>query len=131
MTFLWTRMETMTTTKNCQDCYSARDLCFSCTGMNKFQGASDTLQEAAEVPKMSDLVNHPGHYTSLPVEAIRIIELALTEAFGPEGYQAYCFGNELKYRLRAGFKGPGDQDLAKALKYRDFRRESEGKSEDS
>jgi len=68
-----------------------------------------------------DLVNHPSHYRQAPVETIRIIELVLTEAFGETGYQAYCFGNELKYRLRAGFKGPADEDIGKALKYQDFR----------
>ena len=79
-------------------------------------------QEDTQEAEIGDPINHPSHYGQSPVEAIRIIELALTEAFGEIGYQAYCFGNELKYRLRAGFKGPAAEDIGKALKYQDFRR---------
>ena len=65
----------------------------------------------------SDPVNHPPHYKQFGMEVIDIIRHVL----GPEGFRAYCIGNELKYRLRAGDKGDAAQDLAKAMKYREFR----------
>jgi hypothetical protein len=47
--------------------------------------------------------------------------MILTEVYGEKGFEAYCFGNELKYRLRAGFKGDAQEDIDKALKYEEFR----------
>jgi len=81
----------------------------------------DTPQEAEFTTKEADSVNHPGHYTEFPLEVIDVIKLALDEAFGEDGFKAYCFGNELKYRLRAGFKGEASEDIKKALKYKEFR----------
>lgn len=81
----------------------------------------DPAQEAQEQPKTDDPVDHPGHYTSLPIETIKAIKLLVTEVYGDAGYKGYCFGNELKYRLRAGFKGPVEEEIGKALKYREFR----------
>jgi hypothetical protein len=66
----------------------------------------------------SDAVNSPEHYLQYDMEVIDIIRHVL----GPEGFRAYCIGNELKYRLRAGDKGDPVQDFAKAEKYREFRR---------
>ena len=68
-----------------------------------------------------DAVNHPAHYKQYPVEVIDIIRHVL----GDEGFRAYCLGNEIKYRMRAGWKGDAAQDIAKALKYADFRRAAE------
>ena len=65
----------------------------------------------------SDPVEHPAHYQQFGMEVIDIIRHVL----GPEGFMAYCIGNELKYRLRAGDKVDAAQDLAKAKKYREFR----------
>lgn len=65
----------------------------------------------------SDPVEYPAHYQQFGMEVIDIIRHVL----GPEGFRAYCIGNELKYRLRAGDKGDAAQDLAKAMKYREFR----------
>lgn len=70
---------------------------------------------------MSDPVLHPGHYTAFPVEVIEIIKATL----GPEGFKAYCFGNEIKYRMRAGLKGDAQEDLAKAMTYKRFREGAE------
>ena len=64
-----------------------------------------------------DTVNHPSHYTAYPVEVIDMIRVVL----GPEGFRAYCFGNEIKYRMRAGLKGDVQQDINKAMKYKEFR----------
>ena len=67
-------------------------------------------------------VAHPSHYTAFPVEVIEIIKAAL----GPDGFTAYCFGNEIKYRMRAGLKGDNAQeDIAKALTYKSFRESCE------
>ena len=64
-----------------------------------------------------DPVDRPAHYQQFGMEVIDIIRHVL----GPEGFRAYCIGNELKYRLRAGDKGDASQDMAKATKYREFR----------
>ena len=64
-----------------------------------------------------DAVDHPAHYRRFNVEVIDIIRHVL----GEEGFRAYCIGNEVKYRLRAGFKSDGAEDLAKAMKYYEFR----------
>ena len=75
-----------------------------------------TLAENREEPA-PDAVHHPSHYKQFGVEVIDIIRHVL----GPDGFRAYCIGNELKYRLRAGDKGDAAQDIAKAMKYREFR----------
>ena len=80
--------------------------------------ARDLIKKArGENSNSTDPVNHPQHYLQFGVEVIDIIRHVL----GPEGFRAYCIGNELKYRLRAGDKGDAAQDIAKAQKYREFR----------
>jgi hypothetical protein len=67
---------------------------------------------------MSDIdpVNHPSHYRTFPEqEAIQIIEAVLT----PEEYRGYLKGNFLKYRLRAGDKGPAQIDIEKSNWYKE------------
>jgi hypothetical protein len=73
----------------------------------------------------SETVHHPKHYKQLPLETIDIIRISLIERYGKQGYEAYCFGNEMKYRCRAGFKGDAVEDIGKALKYCEFRKKSE------
>lgn len=68
---------------------------------------------------MNDPVKNPDHYQNYPKEVIDIIHFVL----GDEGFHAYCIGNELKYRLRAGDKGSIAEDFRKAVEYRLFRRE--------
>jgi hypothetical protein len=53
-----------------------------------------------------EAINHPPHYTHLPVEAIEI-----TEHFN------FCMGNALKYIIRADHKGKPIEDLRKAVWY--------------
>lgn len=72
--------------------------------------------ESAEAGQL-DMVKHPPHYTAYPVEVIEMIKAVL----GPEGFKAYCFGNEIKYRMRAGLKNAAHEDLAKAMTYKKFR----------
>lgn len=66
-------------------------------------------------------INHPGHYLEYPVEVIDMIKIILEKAYGPDGYKAYCLGNEIKYRMRAGFKSKIEEDIGKAMKYKEFR----------
>lgn len=64
---------------------------------------------------MNDPVNHPSHYKTFPdTEAIQIIKASLT----PEEYIGYLKGSFLKYRLRAGDKGPAQVDIDKSNWYR-------------
>lgn len=58
-------------------------------------------------------VTHPTHYTDGPVECIDVIAMAL----GRKGFVAWCIGNAMKYRHRAGLKGAAAQDVAKARFY--------------
>lgn len=61
-------------------------------------------------------VNSPRHYRLFPdMEAIDVIEAALTR----EELVGYLKGNVLKYRLRAGEKGPPEKCIGKANWYRD------------
>lgn len=70
-----------------------------------------------------DPVHHPPHYTAYPVEVIDIIKHVVVEAYGEDAFKAYCLGNEIKYRFRAGLKGDAGEDVEKAEKYREWRGE--------
>ena len=64
--------------------------------------------------KEYDEVNHPKHYMLFPdMEAIDVIQAVLT----PEEFRGYCRGNALKYRLRAGDKGPAEKCISKSRWY--------------
>ena len=72
---------------------------------------------------MRDDINSPPHYEVVPgLEAWDVIAATLTE----DELRGYCLGNILKYRLRAGEKGPADQCIAKANWYRQVLRDLEG-----
>lgn len=60
------------------------------------------------IKKMSDMVNHPKHYTSHPsgVETIEITE-----------HMNFCLGNAIKYIMRSELKGKQTEDLKKAVWY--------------
>lgn len=59
---------------------------------------------------MTDLVNHPPHYTHYSVEVIEIVRYLPTD-----------LANTIKYVVRSPFKGSHDADLDKALWYlRDY-----------
>lgn len=64
-----------------------------------------------------DEINNPKHYDLFPdgMQAIDVIEAALT----PEEFAGYLKGNFLKYRLRAGEKGPAEKCIGKAEWYRE------------
>ena len=66
-----------------------------------------------------DEISNPKHYDLFPgMQAIDVIEAALT----PEEFAGYLKGSALKYKLRAGDKGPADKCLAKARWYQDYLR---------
>lgn len=61
-----------------------------------------------------DEVNNPKHYKLFPdMEAFDVIKASLS----PSELRGYLKGNVLKYRLRAGEKGPADKCIAKANWY--------------
>lgn len=66
---------------------------------------------------MTDLVNHPPHYTNHP-SGVEVIELTRLLPFGP--------GNAVKYMLRRDLKGDTASDLKKALWYIDDCHQHEG-----
>ena len=69
--------------------------------------------------KEHDDVESPKHYMLFPgMEAIDVIQKALT----PDEFIGFCKGNALKYRLRAGDKGPAEKCIAKAHWYQDYLR---------
>jgi hypothetical protein len=59
---------------------------------------------------MSDVVEHPAHYTGFGIEVIEITE-----------HLNFCRGNAVKYLARAGLKNPETEleDLKKARWYID------------
>ena len=59
---------------------------------------------------MTDMINHPPHYTAHPsgVECIQITE-----------HMGFCIGNAVKYLWRADMKGRAIEDLEKARFYID------------
>lgn len=64
---------------------------------------------------MSNNVNHPKHYAIVDgVEAIDIIKVILGD-----GFKDYCYGNVIKYILRAEKKN-GVEDFKKAQVYLDW-----------
>ena len=75
----------------------------------------------------NDQVNSPQHYADhYPFEVCEAIKLLMDNfCEGMEAYDCYCLGNELKYRLRAGFKDEGKilEDIQKSIWYNKERRE--------
>jgi len=70
-----------------------------------------TIEEQAfELPKQEDVINHPSHYTRGKIEVIDFIE---------DQQLPYHLGNVIKYIARAGHKGDKLEDLKKARWYLD------------
>jgi len=67
-----------------------------------------TFEGTGEDTSVSDLVNHPPHYTAHPsgVECITVVE-----------HMGFNLGNAVKYIWRAGEKGDAIEDLRKAAWY--------------
>lgn len=64
---------------------------------------------------MSDLINHPSHYTEGGIETIEILKAKLT----PDQFYGFCVGNAIKYLTRAQHKSALLPDLEKARWYLD------------
>ncbi len=62
-----------------------------------------------------DNVNSPRHYQHAGIETIEYIAAVL----GPQGFEAYCIGNVIKYVSRYQWKG-GVEDLQEARVYLDW-----------
>ena len=75
-----------------------------------------------------DEINNPAHYQLFPdVEAIDVIKAALT----PAEFIGYLKGSALKYRLRAGDKGPAEKCIGKSRWYQNYlRNEHESRKPD-
>ncbi|ADV88584.1 DUF3310 domain-containing protein [Vibrio vulnificus] len=91
-------------------------------GRSKFSIVHSPSSDVALDAPASDPVHHPKHYEVIQgVEAKDIIQPALDSlADKLTPWQAYCLGNILKYRLRAGSKDKLEQDINKALKYKEM-----------
>lgn len=76
-----------------------------------------TYASAAKEEVGKDMVNSPSHYALFDdIEAIQVIAASMTK----EMFKGYCFGNLLKYKLRAGGKDDIQQELKKADKYKEL-----------
>ena len=84
---------------------------------------TDKDREAPQA-ETKDPVNHPNHYSGQwPFEVIELIELVLNQLCKDcTPFEAYCIGNRLKYRLRAGLKGDPLEDIEKAMKYKELQK---------
>ena len=65
---------------------------------------------------MSDMVNHPPHYTQGDIECID----AMIAAFGHKAVREYCRCAAFKYQWRADHKGSNREDIKKAIWYLRF-----------
>lgn len=72
-----------------------------------------------------DRVLRPKHYQIKGIEPYESIDIirAILDDYGLVGFEAFCFGNTLKYLLRF-MKKNGEEDLDKAEVYLKWFRES-------
>ena len=108
----------------------------NCSSCSEPYGHADdcvyTYIESASIKKaetpQADAVNNPSHYAdSYPFEVYEAIKHILnTHCEGLTPYEIWQYGQELKYRFRAGLKDDGHngaQDIAKAMRCRQMRGE--------
>ena len=84
-----------------------------------YEGEYDVVDvnpaESFTILDSKDMVNSPSHYALFDdIEAIQVIASSMTK----EMFKGYCFGNLLKYKLRAGGKDDIQQELKKAERYK-------------
>jgi len=106
-------------------CNSSIGWCHGFEDVRGCEGCSFFVKdyEFKELEPNKDMVEHPDHYKDFPVEVIEMIKAILTMKYGEDGFEAYCFGNEIKYRMRAGLKADTLEDISKSMKYAEFRKE--------
>lgn len=56
---------------------------------------------------------YDAHYAECPVEPIELMQKIMTR----EQFEGFLMGNIIKYCMRAGHKGPIQEELAKANRY--------------
>ncbi|QBG78782.1 nucleotide kinase [Escherichia phage NC-A] len=102
--------------------------CIAC--LEKDDRYPHTCQPVAK-PQAIDGVRTPSHYMLFDdIEAIEVIARSMTR----EQFKGYCFGNILKYRLRAGKKSELaylEKDMAKAWFYGELYEKHKDKCYDS
>ena len=82
----------------------------------RFYGYADCERlehEPGIIPKPSDSVNSPNHYTAGGIEVIDVLKAKMTES----EFKGFLRGNVIKYLLRAELKGNEEQDYQKAKWY--------------
>lgn len=57
------------------------------------------------------------HYQKASYQPIEYLQRLLS----PQEFQAFCLGNEIKYKMRSDFKGQKQEDLYKAKVYNYWR----------
>ena len=77
------------------------------------QSSTKSVPSQYQVPEVSNMVEHPPHYTAGGIECIDAIMAAVT---GLTPQEAVCVANVIKYTWRFKHKN-GKQDLAKAEWY--------------
>lgn len=103
--------------------------------LGELRGAMDRLKQAERASVGTDQttsdVHQPSHYKLFQdVESIEVIARSMTV----EQFHGFCFGNILKYRLRAGKKSElatTEKDLAKAAFYETLFEQHKAKCHDA
>ena len=70
-------------------------------------------EEMEALNVITDMVNHPPHYTEGGIETLDVIKAKMTKT----GYEGYLLGNVLKYILRCEYKDKRKEDILKAQFY--------------
>lgn len=95
--------------------------------MGLLDGDAWEKENPPDKPQDIDGVRTPSHYMLFDdIEAIEVIARSMTR----EQFKGYCYGNILKYRLRAGKKSELaflEKDMAKAGFYDELYEKHKGK----
>ena len=70
---------------------------------------------------MKDVIDHPPHYTSSPAKCSACGKQI--ECIDVTRHLDFCTGNAIKYLWRLGLKDDPIQEIEKAIKYLEFKRE--------
>ena len=70
------------------------------------------------IEKDIGMPNKQTHYINSAKQPIEILQ----SIFTPKEFQAFCLGNEPKYRMRADYKGQKESDIHKATVYNYWRK---------
>lgn len=107
---------------NCEDvkCYECPLRLHNDVTLGELRSIDINVEDAAQPEEEIEGVTNPTHYQLFKgIEAIEVIARSMTV----EMFRGFCFGNVLKYRLRAGKKSElayAEKDLAKADFYKEL-----------